>query len=61
MSKRCSIVVSLREFDRRRGKSRRFSKAYKKFLKKYSLQEIGIEEDFFRTGRKKSAGRMVSL
>ena len=57
MSKKCSIVVSLREFEHRRGKGRRFSEAYKKFLKKYSLEKIGIEEDFFRSARMKSAGR----
>ena len=53
MSKKSSIVVSLRDFDRRRGKGRRFSEAYKKFLKRYSLKEIGIEEDFFRSARAK--------
>jgi len=60
MSKRCSIAVSLRGLKRKRGENR-FTKAYNKFLKKYSLQEVGIEEDFFRPGRTKSAGRMVSL
>jgi hypothetical protein len=61
MTKRSSIVVSLPKFERVQGKERRFSEAYKKFLKKYSLQEIGIEEDFFRSVRRKSAGRDSSL
>jgi hypothetical protein len=60
MSKRCSIAVSRRGLERKRGENR-FTKAYNKFLKKYSLQEIGIEEEFFRSVRTKSAGRMVSL
>jgi hypothetical protein len=55
MTKRSSIVGS-REFERGQGKERRFSEAYKKFLKKYSLKEIGIEEDFFRSVRTKSNG-----
>ncbi len=57
MSKRYSIVGSLRELDRRRGQDRRFSDAYKKFLKKHSLKEIGIEKDFFRSTRMKSTRR----
>jgi hypothetical protein len=55
MSKKCSIVVS-REFERGQGKERRFSEAYKKFLKKYSLHEVGIEENFFRSARTKING-----
>lgn len=54
MTKRSSIVVSLPKFERVQGKERRFSETYKKFLKKYSLEEIGIEEDFFRTARSRS-------
>jgi hypothetical protein len=55
MAKKSSIVVS-RELERGQGKERRFSETYKKFLKKYSLEEIGIEEDFFRTARSKRPG-----
>jgi prevent-host-death family protein len=56
-----AVVVSLREFSRRQNEGRGFSDAYKKFLKKYSLKEIGLEEDFFRAIREKDAGREVSL
>jgi prevent-host-death family protein len=56
-----AVVVSLREFGRRQNEGRGFSDAYKKFLKKYSLKEIGLEEDFFRAIREKGAGREVSL
>jgi hypothetical protein len=56
MTKRSSIVVCLPKLERGQGKERRFSEAYKKFLKKYSLQEIGIEKDFFRSARTKIKG-----
>lgn len=56
-----AVVVSLREFERRRGDGLRFSDAYKKFLKKYSLKEVGLEEDFVQSAREKGVGREVSL
>ena len=56
-----AVVVSLRELERRRGDGLRFSDAYKKFLKKYSLEEVGLEEDFVRSAREKGVGREVSL
>ena len=56
-----AVVVSLREFERRRGEGSRFGDAYKKFLKKYSLKKVGIEEGFFQSARAKGAGRAVSL
>jgi len=56
-----AVVVSLREFERQRDEGRRFSDAYKRFLKKYSLKEVGLEEDFVRSVREKGAGRGVSL
>jgi len=56
-----AVVVSLREFGRRRNEGLGFGDAYRKFLKKYSLKEIGFEEEFFRAIREKGPGRKVSL
>jgi prevent-host-death family protein len=56
-----AVVVSTREFDRLRSKRRHFTDAYRNFLEKYSLKEIGLEEDFAVFTRDKTAGRKVSL
>lgn len=55
-----AVVVSCREFDRLRGRRRHFGDAYKSFLENFSLDEIGLENDF-AAPRDKSAGRKVSL
>ncbi len=56
-----AVVVSLREFARRRGDGGGFTEAYEKFLKQYSLKKVGLDEAFFRSVRAKDAGRKVSL
>jgi hypothetical protein len=53
--------VSHREFERLRGKHLHFSDAYRKFLEKHSLDEIGVEDEFAASTRDRSAGRKVSL
>jgi len=55
-----AVVVSCREFDRLRGKCRHFGDAYKSFLERFSLDEIGLEDEF-ATPRDKTVGRKVSL
>lgn len=55
-----AVVVSCREFDRLRGKRRHFGDAYKRFLETFSLDEIGLENDF-AAARDRTAGRKVSL
>lgn len=42
-------------------KSLHFSDAYRKFLERYSLEEIGVESDFGVSTRDRSTGRKVSL
>jgi hypothetical protein len=54
------VVVSRREFDRLRGVRRDFGEAYRRFLGKFSLDEIGLEQDLTGT-RDKGPGRKVSL
>src|SRR5438093_6140383 len=41
-----AVLVSRREFERLRGKRLHFGDAYRKFLEKYSLDEIGLEDGF---------------
>jgi len=55
-----AVIVSCREFDRLRGRRRHFGDAYKRFLAKFSLDEIGLENDF-GAPRDTTAGRKVSL
>jgi prevent-host-death family protein len=55
------VVVSRGEFDRLQGKRRHFGDAYRKFLQIYSVEEIGVEEDFSGTARDQTIGRRVSL
>jgi prevent-host-death family protein len=56
-----AVVVSLREFERLRGDRPRFGDAYRRFLEKYSLAQVGLEDDFVASTRDKGLGREVSL
>ena len=56
-----AVLVSPRELERRKGDDVRFADAYKTFLKKYSLNEVGIDETVIKTARKKTKGREVSF
>lgn len=56
-----AVVVSLREFERLRGGRPRFSDAYRNFLAKYSLKEVGFDDDFAPYTRDRGTGRKVSL
>jgi prevent-host-death family protein len=56
-----AVVVSLREFERLRGKRLHFGDAYRRFLETHSLEAIGIEDNFSASTRDRSLGRTVSL
>jgi len=56
-----AAVVALRVLERLRGDRPRFRTAYQDFLKQYSLDEVGLDDDLFSRSREKSAGRKVSL
>ena len=56
-----AVIISHRQLERLRSERPRFVDAYRAFLRTYSLQDVGIEDDFFQTAREKSAGRKVSL
>jgi prevent-host-death family protein len=56
-----AVVISLREFERLRGDRPRFGAAYRNFLKTHSLKEVGVDADYFASGREKGVGRGVRL
>jgi prevent-host-death family protein len=56
-----AAVIALRVLERLRGDRPRFRSAYQDFLKQYSLDDVGIDPNFFAPIREKSAGRRVSL
>ena len=56
-----AVVVSPRGLERRRSDAVRFSDVYYKFLKTYSLDEIGIDDNLLQSARKKDKGREVSF
>ena len=55
------VLVSRRELERLRGKRLHFSDAYKKFLERHSLEEIGVADDFAASVRDPTTGRKVPL
>ena len=56
-----AVLISRQEFDRLKGKRPQFAETYKKFLEKYSPEEIGLDHEFSESTRDKSTGRKVSL
>jgi prevent-host-death family protein len=56
-----AVVVSHRKLERLRGKRLHFGDAYRKFVEKYSLEDIGVDDDFAASTRDKTTGRKVSL
>ena len=56
-----AAVVSVRELARLRGGSGSFAAAYRSFLERHALDEVGLEEDFAASLRDRGAGRSVSL
>ncbi len=59
--KAVAIVMSLREYERLHADRPLFGDVYRNFLKKHSLKEVGVDADFARSVRDKSAGREVPL
>lgn len=56
-----AVVVGLRLLDDLRGGRTDFRRAYRAFLHRYSLDDVGLESDFFASAREKGTGRKVSL
>jgi prevent-host-death family protein len=53
------VIMSCRDFERLHSKRPRFGDAYRTFLNRYSLKEIGLPEGF--AARDTMPGRKVSL
>jgi prevent-host-death family protein len=56
-----AVVVSLQELKRLRGDRPRFVDVYRNFIRKYSVEEAGLDDDFLEVIRDKAGGREVSL
>jgi prevent-host-death family protein len=56
-----AVVISLQRFEGLLGDRPLFTAAYEDFLKRYALEDIGLDEQFSQSLREKSAGREVSL
>jgi prevent-host-death family protein len=59
--KSVAVLISPRQLQQLRGNRPRFADAYKTFLGKHSLKDIGLERKFFASAREKGGGRKVSL
>lgn len=56
-----AVMISVAEYQRLHSKRSSFREAYQQFLKKHSLADVGLEPDFARKLRDRSAGRKVDL
>jgi prevent-host-death family protein len=54
-----AVVLSIHEFDRLQERRRHFRDAYKHFLTRYSLNELGADPELFETARDRTAGPNV--
>lgn len=54
-----AVVVSLRQFARLRSDRPHFDDAYRAFLEKFDLREVGLDTDFIRSLRDPARGRTV--
>ena len=56
-----AVVVSCQAFERLRGRRRYFGDAYRAFLERHSLEQIGLGDNFGISTRDKTVGRNVVL
>jgi prevent-host-death family protein len=56
-----AVVVSLRELERLRGERVPFRDAYRRFLERHPLREVGLDGDILESVRDRGTGRKVSL
>ena len=55
------MYTSMYMLDSLRDDRSRFGIAYRDFVEQHSLDEVGLDREFFSRSREKSAGRKVSL
>ncbi len=56
-----AVLISLDRWESLRANRPRFADAYRNFLVKYSLKEVGLEAGMLQSDRDKDPGREVSL
>ena len=56
-----AVVLSHESFERLRNPRPSFVEAYRSFQKKYSLDEVGLADDFGSSVRDRTTGRSVKL
>jgi prevent-host-death family protein len=56
-----AVVLSREAFERLRAERPRFGDAYRAFLARFPLDEVGLERDFAASVRDRSPGRRVKL
>ena len=56
-----AVVLSLQEYERLRSERPQFMTAYRAFVQKFRLAEVGVDEGFFESIREASTGREVDL
>lgn len=56
-----AVVLSCAEYERLRSGRPRFGDAYRAFLERFPLAEVGIDDELFAAARDRSPGRKVKL
>lgn len=56
-----AVVVSRAQLERLRGARSHFGDAYRKFIERYALNDVGVDADFASSTRDRGVGRKVSL
>jgi prevent-host-death family protein len=56
-----AVLISIHEYQRMRGNQREFKQAYAEFVRRFDLDEVGLDEAFVRSLRDRSVGREVEL
>lgn len=56
-----AVMISITEYERLRRKRNTFQATYQQFLKKHSLEQVGLEPGFTDQLRDRSAGRKTRL
>ena len=59
--KSVAVLISRGQLERLRSARPRFADIYGAFLRKHSLKDIGLEDDFFKAVRERGAGRKVAM
>ena len=56
-----AVMLSPERYEALRRKHADFRDAYRKFVSRHSLEEVGLEDGFFESARARESGRRVRL